>query len=52
MPTAYAIAIVGYTLGLAVSALFDAPSGPTVVWTMAAAGAVAAIAERRRRVEP
>jgi zinc/manganese transport system permease protein len=52
VPKAYAIAIAGYALGLVVSALFDAPSGPTVVWTMAATGAVAAIAQRRRRVEP
>jgi zinc/manganese transport system permease protein len=52
MPKAYAIAITGYTLGLVVSALFDAPSGPTLVWTMAAAGAVAAAAERRLREEP
>jgi len=51
MPKAYAIAIAGYVLGLVVSALFDAPSGPTVVWTMAATGAFAAIAERGRRVE-
>lgn len=49
MAKAYAVAIAGYALGLAVSALVDAPSGPMVVWTMAAAGVVAAVAEGRRR---
>lgn len=47
---AYAVAIAGYALGLVVSALFDAPSGPTVVWAVAGAGAVAAAVERRHRV--
>jgi zinc/manganese transport system permease protein len=47
MPKAYTVAIGGYALGLVVSALSDAPSGPTVVWTMAATGAVAALVERR-----
>jgi zinc/manganese transport system permease protein len=47
MPKAYTVAIGGYVLGLVVSALSDAPSGPTVVWTMAATGAVAALVERR-----
>ena len=47
MPKAYAIAIAGYMLGLMLSALLDAPSGPTVVWTMAAAGIVAVTAGGR-----
>jgi zinc/manganese transport system permease protein len=47
MPKAYAVAVAGYALGLVVSALFDAPSGPTVVWAMAIAGVVAALAELR-----
>jgi zinc/manganese transport system permease protein len=51
MPKAYAVAVAGYALGLVVSALFDAPSGPTVVWAMAIAGVVAALAGRRSRLE-
>jgi zinc/manganese transport system permease protein len=51
MPKAYAVAVAGYALGLVVSALIDAPSGPTVVWAMAIAGVVAALAERRTRLE-
>ena len=51
MAKAYAVAVAGYALGLVVSALFDAPSGPTVVWAMAIAGVVAALAERRTRLE-
>jgi zinc/manganese transport system permease protein len=35
---AYAIGVVGYALGLALSALFDLPSGAIVVCTLAAAG--------------
>jgi zinc/manganese transport system permease protein len=50
MPKAYAVAVAGYALGLVISALFDAPSGPTVVWAMAIAGVVAALAERHARV--
>jgi zinc/manganese transport system permease protein len=49
MLKAYAVAVAGYALGLAVSALADAPSGPAVVWAMAAAGGVAGFAERRNR---
>ena len=49
MLKAYAVAIAGYALGLVVSALVDAPSGPAVVWAMAAAGGVAAFAGPRGR---
>ncbi len=51
MPKAYAIAVGGYALGLVASALFDAPSGPAVVWAMAIVGVVAALGERRTRLE-
>ncbi|HLB15079.1 MAG TPA: metal ABC transporter permease [Burkholderiales bacterium] len=50
MPKAYAVAVAGYALGLVASALFDAPSGPAIVWAIAIAGVVAAFAERRARV--
>ena len=33
---AYAIGVVGYALGLALSALLDLPSGAVIVWTLAA----------------
>ena len=39
---AYAIGALGYALGLALSALFDLPSGAVVVWTLAACGGFAA----------
>ena len=41
---AYAVGALGYALGLALSALFDLPSGAVVVWTLAACALVAALA--------
>jgi len=35
---AYLLGAVGYALGLALSALFDLPSGAVIVWTLAACG--------------
>jgi zinc/manganese transport system permease protein len=35
---AYGVGAAGYFLGLALSTLFDLPSGPVVVWTLALAG--------------
>jgi zinc/manganese transport system permease protein len=44
---AYAIGVIGYALGLALSALFDLPSGAIVVCTLAAIGlAYAAVSNR------
>ncbi len=40
---AYAIGATGYALGLALSAIFDLPSGAVVVWTLAACGLAAAV---------
>jgi len=37
----YAIGVVGYAVGLAGSVIFDLPSGPVVVWTLALLGSVA-----------
>ena len=51
LPKAYAVAVGGYALGLVASALFDAPSGPAVVWAMAIVGAVAALGDRGIRAE-
>lgn len=43
---AYGLGAVGYALGLALSALFDLPSGAVIVWTLAACAALGAIAVR------
>lgn len=40
---AYGVGVVGYGLGLALSALFDLPSGAVIVWTLAACALVAAV---------
>jgi len=39
---AYLIGAIAYALGLAMSALFDLPSGAVIVWTLAACGLAAA----------
>lgn len=36
LPAAYALSAAGYAIGLVVSALTDLPSGPAIVWVMAA----------------
>jgi zinc/manganese transport system permease protein len=41
---AYGVGAVGYALGLALSALFDLPSGAVIVWALAACAAVGAMA--------
>ena len=43
----YAIGILGYVTGLVVSTIMDLPSGPAVVWTMAALAIVFAFAVDR-----
>jgi len=43
---AYAIGALGYVLGLALSAVFDLPSGAVIVWTLAASALVGAFAVR------
>ena len=43
---AYAIGAVGYALGLALSALFDLPSGAVIVWALAACGLGVAFSKR------
>lgn len=48
----YLVGVLGYVLGLASSAVFDLPSGPMVIWTLALCGVVfawgAAGAAKRR----
>jgi zinc/manganese transport system permease protein len=43
---AYAVGAIGYAVGLALSALFDWPSGPTIVCTLAATALLSAQARR------
>ena len=46
MRLAYAIGAVGYALGLALSAVFDLPSGAVIVWTLAACALLGALVIR------
>ena len=46
MRLAYGIGAVGYALGLALSAVFDLPSGAVIVWTLAACALVGALVIR------
>lgn len=43
---AYGIGALGFALGLALSALFDLPSGALIVWTLAACAALASLMVR------
>ena len=43
---AYGVGALGYAIGLALSALFDLPSGAVIVWTLAACGVAAALLAR------
>ena len=43
---AYGLGALGYALGLALSALFDLPSGAVIVWTLAACALAAAVGVR------
>lgn len=43
---AYGLGAAGYTLGLALSALFDLPSGAVIVWTLTACALAGALAVR------
>lgn len=49
---AYAIGALGYALGLALSAMFDLPSGAVIVWALAACALVAAGVGRSTRAMP
>jgi zinc/manganese transport system permease protein len=48
---AWVLGVVGYAIGLVVSTLLDLPSGPVIVWTLAALGAVV-YALSNRRTQP
>ena len=45
---AYGVGAVGYAVGLGLSALFDLPSGPTIVWALAAVALIAALLGNKR----
>ena len=49
---AYAIGALGYALGLALSALFDLPSGAVIVWTLAACALLGAFVIRPATAAP
>jgi zinc/manganese transport system permease protein len=44
---AYAVGALGYAAGLALSAWFDLPSGPTIVWALAAIGLLESLRRAR-----
>lgn len=44
----YIIGVLGYGIGLSISALFDLPAGPVVVWTLAAIAIIFALIGRWR----
>jgi len=48
----YLIGVTGYALGLVLSALFDVPSGPVLVWALAATSLMAGWLARGRRTTP
>jgi zinc/manganese transport system permease protein len=48
----YLVAVAGYVLGLLGSALFDLPTGPLIVWTLAVVGGVALLMLRHQRSSP
>ncbi|UHQ19524.1 metal ABC transporter permease [Lysobacter sp. KIS68-7] len=52
LTAAYIIGIAGYVLGLALSAVFDLPSGALIVWLLAACGLVAQLVPGVRRMHP
>jgi zinc/manganese transport system permease protein len=49
LQVAYGLAIVAYASGLIASALFDLPSGPLIVWSLALSGAVTAFVAKSQQ---
>jgi zinc/manganese transport system permease protein len=48
LPLGYALALVSYVVGLALSVVVDLPSSPVIVWTMALIGLLVHLAGRER----
>ncbi len=49
---AYALGAIGYACGLALSAVYDLPSGPAVVWTLAGTGLAIAVVRKWIQSDP
>lgn len=49
LQVAYGLAIVAYAAGLIASALFDLPSGPLIVWSLALSGAITAFVAKAQQ---
>jgi zinc/manganese transport system permease protein len=52
MVAAYLIGVLGYALGLALSAVLDLPSGALIVWTLAGCALAAQLVPAVRRSHP
>jgi len=52
LPAAWAVGLGGYLVGITLSVLFDWPTGPVIVWSLALLGAVVWAAGSRRRGAP
>ena len=53
LPAAWGVGVAGYVAGLLVSTSFDLPTGPVIVWTLAALGVLMhAFVSRRQTVAP
>jgi len=50
LTTGYAIGAAGFAIGLAMSALFDLPSGAVIAWSLAGCGLLAALLRTERAV--
>jgi zinc/manganese transport system permease protein len=49
LPAAWAVGLAGYAAGISLSVLFDWPTGPVIVWSLAAIGALVWMATSRAR---
>jgi zinc/manganese transport system permease protein len=49
---AWAVAIAGYVCGIGLSAAFDVPTGPLIVWTLALVGIAHYVLATRRAIAP
>jgi zinc/manganese transport system permease protein len=47
LPKAWVVASLGYAIGLTLSAVYDLPSGPAIVWALSVVGVVTFAAEAR-----
>ena len=52
LPAAWAVGLGGYLVGITLSVLFDWPTGPVIVWSLAVLGAVVWAAGSTRRGAP